>query len=130
MAKTKLNNVLSFKDYTSLSKLENKPGKTFERYDYDDYYDYNEGFFTDTKIGNKVRKGLGFKNYDEKFEETEQEILDHPVKKDIYLDMMNKDPEKARKYIEFFMKNPQGYPKWENGEFVDTGIYSYGSTSF
>jgi len=122
----KLNNLIEFKNF-KLDKLENKPGKVVESLNnikkFNDLVD--EGFFTDTKIGNKIRKGAGFKTYEEKFEETEERILKHPVKRKIYLKYKDEDPNKAKKYIEFFIDNPRGYPKWNGTEWEDTASYSH-----
>lgn len=124
----KLNNLIEFKEFGKLDKLENKPGKrvveglnnikSFENF-------VDEGFFTDTKIGNKIRKGAGFHTKDEKFEAAKEAILKHPVKRKIYLELEKEDPDKARKYVEFFVKNPQGYPKWTGSEWKDTARYSH-----
>ena len=57
MAKDKLNNMLSFKDYSTLCKLENKPGKVLENLNhlnrYEDYKNIDEGFVTNLlkKVG-------------------------------------------------------------------------------
>ena len=127
----KLNNLITFKEVGKLDKLENKPGKKvvenlshIQRFD---DFDIDEGFFTDTKVGNKIRKGAGFYTDEEKFDKAEQEILSHPVKREVYKKLKDEDPEKAEKYVEFFVKNPQGYPVWdeEKEEFIDSAKYSY-----
>ena len=118
----KLNNLIEFKEFSIKFKVENKPGKIIENLNNIQAY---EGFFTDTKIGNKIRKGTGFKNKDEKFDDAEQEIFKHPIKNKIYKKLKSEDPEKANKYVEFFVKNPVGHPKWENGEWIDSARYKY-----
>jgi len=106
MAKGKLNNVLSFKEHTSLCKLENKPGKVLERFE-----SHNEGILWDSK--------------EEKIAKAEKAIMEHPVKREVYEKFKKEDPNKAKKYLEFFVKNPDGHPKWVGDKFVDTARYSY-----
>lgn len=125
----KLNNLIDFKDFSTFSmKVENKPGKkvveglnnikSFESL-------VDEGFFTDTEIGNKIRRGAGFKNRDEKWAEAEELIMSHPVKRKVYEDLKRTDKDKATKYVEFFIKNPDGHPKWVGDNWVDVAKYSY-----
>jgi len=56
MAKGKLNNVLSFKEHTSLCKLENKPGKVLEGLNHLNRYNeewFGQKFFTGHDKGEK-----------------------------------------------------------------------------
>jgi len=125
----KLNNLISFKDFGKFDmKVENQPGKkVVEKLNNIKSFDtlVDEGFFTDTELGNKIRKGAGFKNKGEKFEEAKQAILSHPIRRKAYETFQKEDPNKAEKYVEFFVKNPQGHPKWTNGEWIDTARYSH-----
>ena len=106
MAKGKLNNVLSFKEHTSLCKLENKPGKVLERFE-----SHNEGLLWDSK--------------EEKFAAAEKAILENPNKKEYYEKLKKEDAEKAKKYVLFFQKGG-GYPKWDEkkNNFVETGKFT------
>ena len=65
----KLNNLIEFKEYVKLDKLENKPGKVVEGLNNIKRFDeLDEAFFKDTKVGNVLRKGAGFLNTDEKWD--------------------------------------------------------------
>jgi len=106
----KLNNVLSFKEYASLCKLENKPGKVLER-----FANHNEGILWDSK--------------EEKRAAAEKAIMAHPNKRKFYEKI--KGTEKGDKYLNFFVKSGgNGYPKWDDtkNDFVETGrIGNYNS---
>lgn len=80
----------------------------------------DEGFFQD------VRKEF-FPNAEEKFQRAYDEIMSHPVRKKAYLKFKGEDEDKAKKYVEFFAKNPQGYPSWneKTRQWVDTARYSH-----
>jgi len=75
----KLNNLIKFKEFGKLDKLENKPGKkvieglnnikSFKTL-------VDEGFFTDTKVGNTLRKGAGFLDSGEKWDKFWEENQD------------------------------------------------------
>ena len=121
----KLNNLIEFKESIKLDKLENKPGKIIEGLSNIKSFEtmVDEGFFSDA--GDRIRRVSGFKNKEEKFDEYEQIILNHPVKRKIYLELKDEDPNKAKKYIEFFVDNPQGFPKWSGSEWIDTAKYSH-----
>lgn len=120
MKDKKLNNLIEFKEF-KLDKLENKPGKkVVENLTHIEAFDkFDENIFTD------VKKGLGFKSSDEKFKEAEKRILAHPVKSRLYNKLKREDSDKAKKYVEFFVKNPEGYPKWNGEEWLDTAKYSH-----
>lgn len=53
-------------------------------------------------------------------EEAMEIIMNHPAKKLAFLDIKNKFPERAEKYVEFIAKFPKTNEgvKWYNGEFV------------
>jgi len=123
----KLNNLIEFKEYVKLDKLENKPGKKVVEglNNIKSFDELDENFFTDTKLGNNIRKGVGFKNSDEKFAEAVDLIMNHPIKRQVYEELKDEDPDKARKYVEFFIKNPRGYPKWTGDNWQDTARYSH-----
>jgi hypothetical protein len=58
-------------------------------------------------------------------EEAIKNIMSHKTKKEAYEKFLSEDKEKAEKYIEFWMKNPDSvYCRWEEklNKFVDTGI--------
>jgi len=119
----KLNNVLSFKEYENLQKLENKPGKLIENNHVIDFDSYNENWFTDKYDDYKRSKN------DREFEEIENEIMKHPIKNRIYSKI--KGTEKGNKYVEFFIKYPNNYPKWDNNknDYVPTGVQSYNQST-
>ncbi len=85
----------------------------------------DEGFFHDTEIGNNLRRGAGFKNSDEKFEEAIKLIMNHPIKRKVYEELKEDDPNKAKKYVKFFIENPDGHPKWVGEDWIDTAKYSH-----
>lgn len=121
----KLNNLIKFKDFSTFKmKVENQPGKkVLENVQSFDKFD--EGFFTDNPLGNKIRRGAGFSTKDEKFAAAEAKIEKHPTKSKIYADLKKENPDMANKYVMFFIKNPEGYPKWTGSEWIDTAKYSY-----
>jgi hypothetical protein len=54
-------------------------------------------------------------------------IMKHPSRKKAYEEWLEKDKEIAKKYVEFWMKNPGStYCRWDEKlkKFVDTGISS------
>ena len=122
----KLNNLIEFKEFKNIDKLENKPGKIIESLNniqgFEDFV--KENFFHDTKLGNTIRKGVGFKTDDEKFAQAEEEVMSHVMKRRVYEKLKKENPEKAHKYIEFYVKNPQGFPSWDGTEWIDNARYS------
>ena len=59
MSKTKLNNILSFKDHISLDKLQNKPGKIVEGNNIQSFDAYNENWDDIKRIGRKIGTTVG-----------------------------------------------------------------------
>jgi hypothetical protein len=52
----------------------------------------------------------------DKFDITEKEILNHPIKREIYERLKNENIDKANKYVEFFIKIPDGIPRWNSNK--------------
>jgi len=116
----KLHNVLSFKEFDNLNKLENKPGKIIEGYDYDDM---NENWFSDKYDEYKSNRRS------KEFAKVEREILNHPIKSKIYKKIQGTD--KGDKYVQFYIDYPNNFPKWDYKaeEWIPTGVQSYNNTS-
>jgi hypothetical protein len=113
-----LNNLLNFKDYIEFNKLENKPGKIIEGYDYDELLDENI-------IGDMYDKGKKYYK-DTVRKKSLERIMSHPVRRKFYNELLKTDKEKAEKYIDFWKNGDTGIPMWVESEqkFVDKGIYS------
>jgi len=107
--------------------------KTFEEYSYiyENENGVDEGFkevWDKTKeIGNNVRKTVA-PTHEEKREEALSNILKHRLRSKAYKKALSEDKDKAEKFIEFFIKNPEGHPVWTMeknpiGEWVDKAEY-------
>ena len=97
--KKKLNNILSSKDYF-LDKLKNQPGKVLE-------------------------KNIFTKIDDYRIKSSTKNIKNHPMKNKIYQNLLKTDPERAKKYINFW-KNGDGVPVWDDklNKYVDRSFTS------
>jgi len=104
MTNGKLNNVLSFKDHTSLCKLENKPGKVLERFE-----TINEEI-----IGQKFFTGHDSKNEKEKAKEQILSDLDETI------EIMKESPEKFAQTPESVIEHIERESKRNNWRgFID-----------
>lgn len=117
MAKDKLNNMLSFKDYSTLCKLENKPGKVVENLNHLSRFD-------EANIATHLYDA-GKKYYSDKASKSAlAKIQGHPMRKKHYETLLKEDPQKAAKYLDFWKEGEFGIPKWDDelGEFVDASL--------
>jgi hypothetical protein len=69
-----------------------------------------------------------------KMEEAKKLIMNHKTKSKTYQDLLDKkETEKAEKYVEFFMKNPDvKYAKWdeEKKKWIEGGHFRSGGHTF
>ncbi len=75
----KLNNLIEFKVFDNLDKLENKPGKTFENIKMFDNFDIvNEDFLGISKTWNKIKKSLSTEKAAKFVKDTLEKNKDNP----------------------------------------------------
>jgi predicted transcriptional regulator len=110
----KMNNLLSFKEYTETKQLKSntkKAGKVVENV----VTDKVKSFWKKTK------KGLDKES--EEFKKAEKEILNHPNRREVYNKIKGTD--KGYKYVKFFIDSKfTGYPRWddEKQDWDETGV--------
>lgn len=78
----------------------------------------------------KLGQAVGMKTTEQKNQEALNGIMAHPAKKAVYLQAKQESPEKAQKYIEFFVNNPGVmYAQWNSAtnQWVSTGKFSVAS---
>jgi hypothetical protein len=81
----------------------------------------NEGFVDKTK--NLAKDVLGIKNTEEKKLEALHYIQSGKNQNITmaYNKFQQEDPVKADKYVQFYVENPNDFPKWDGDQFIPTG---------
>lgn len=121
----KLHNLLSFEDFEKTWKT--KEQKSTKRTSVG--LDIVEEEFNPLrredwkKAGTSIRRGAGFLNPEEELEEGKKRVLNHPVRKRKYQELLARNPEAAEAYLRFWSKEDDNNanPVWDSGskKFVD-----------